>query len=808
MKLPKIGKIGRTAFCILLILAVALCFEARLFQWQILEGEAFAEDARNNLTNSIQIEATRGQILDRNGKVLVGNRTVYNIVYNALKMVRSERNATILKVVDLLEERGETWRDRLPIELNEDGEYQFIEGKEDEISILKGQEMLNMADYATADECIAELARTFGCEGFSKEDTRTVASVCYSMTRDGFSRQNPYYVIADDVSPGTVGVISQRSQEWIGVEPRIASERYYGESGTLAPHVLGFTGSISQEQYESAQENGTVYDYRDNPSGYKLTDVIGKSGIESAFETELRGTRGQETIYNGDTGEVRDTAVTLQPVEGNSVYLTLDSDLQRAANISLKKNIESNDLARNCTAGAAVVLDAKNFGVLACSTYPTYDISRYLSDDDYIRQLDSDEKKPQLNRALGGIYTPGSVFKPMVALSALQEGVIGADTTFYCNRHFDYYDMSLGCTSSEGDKNVYSALEESCNVFFCNVGLRLSIQKIDIYAEYFGLGQQTGVELNEASGILASPQEYWENYGQEWPEGVTAQAAIGQADNMFTPMQLASYCATIANGGKRLRTHFLDKIMDYSGKELVRGYEPEELSDADFSSDVLGVVREGMKMVATSGTAADVFENYPVSIACKTGTAETSPDDSTEPNISFIGYAPAEDPQIVVAVMLEYGNKGSYAKNVAKDILDQYFGFYTWDEDGNRYDSDGNMVDDKGEVLKTKEELEQEKAEKEREKAEQFLASALEGEDPDPAASTPTPEAGQTPVPEGGVSSVPQRDDIPTKPFTGEDDGKSSAPEPDASATPPPGPDPGGTGTSPYYSHSSSPSGG
>ncbi len=784
MKFPRIGKIGRYAFCIILLLAICLCYEARLFQWQIIDGQAYAEDARSNMTNSIEMEPARGQIFDRNGEVLAGNRTSYNIVYNALKMVRSERNATILKVIDFLEERGETWRDRLPIELDENGDYQFMEGRDDEIAILKGQDMLNMADYATAEECIAELARTYGCEGFSKKDTRTVASVCYSMTRDLFSRQNPYYVIASDVSAVTVGAISQRSGEWKGVEPRVSAARYYGEDGSLAPHVVGFTGNITEAQYAAAEENETVYDYRDNPSGYKLNDTVGRDGLEAAFEEDLRGVRGRETIYNGDSGEVKSTAITEQPREGNSVYSTLDVDLQRAANISLKKNILNNTLAANCTAGAVVALDVRDFGVLACSSYPTFDIGRYVSDSSYTSALNEDASKPLLDRALNGIYTPGSVFKPLVALSALQEGVIGAGTTYYCNGTFEYYDMELGCTSSLGEKNVYSALAESCNVFFCNVGLDLTIKKIDIYAEYFGLGQKTGVELVESNGILAGPQEYLERYGQEWPEGVTAQAAIGQADNMFTPIQLATYCATIANGGKRLQTHFLDKVTDYSGEELVKEYEPVEISDAGFSSDVLGVVREGMRAVGLYGSASDVFSDYPVSVACKTGTAENADTDTVngkEPNCSFICYAPADDPEIAIAVVMENGNKGPYAKNVAKDILDQYFGFYTWDNEGNRYDNAGNMVDDNGEVLLTKEQLDEQRAEEEARKKEDFLNSALEG-----GAYSPSPEAPTAPAPSDGdnASAVTTGDDIPTKPFTGSPTPASPSPEPAGSPTP------------------------
>ncbi|WP_369297203.1 penicillin-binding transpeptidase domain-containing protein [uncultured Neglectibacter sp.] len=779
MKLPKLKKPGRYAFCILLLLAVCLLYVGRLFQWQVINGEYYRQEALNDRTDTIELDAARGQILDRNGKVLAGNRVSYDIVYNALNMVYEERNATIIKVVELLEERNEKWRDRLPIILNEENEYQFAEGRESEIETLKGQDMLNMAEYATAEECMGELARRYGCEGFSKKDIRDVASVRYSMERDGYSRTNAY-VIAADVSSETVGVISQRAGELKGVEPRVSVARYYGEDGSLAPHVVGHVGSISGEEYDEAVKNGTAYDYKDNISGYKWTDSLGRGGIESAFEDDLRGSRGEETIFVDDTGEVKNTAVTVPPKEGNTVYTTLDTDLQRVANLSLKKNIEGNKNAKDCTAGAAVVLDVKNFGVLVNSSYPTFDMNLYTSDDNYVRQKEGDtDGQPMLNRALDGVYTPGSVFKPMVALAALQEGVITADTTYFCDKLYTLGDdpltaLHLKCTDYHGNTNVYSGLAGSCNVFFCNVGLNLTIKKMDAYAQYFGLGEETGVELGEATGTMSNPQEFKENHGgEEWVDGNTAQTAIGQMDNMFTPIQLATYCATIANGGKRLETHFLDKVTDYSGEETVRTHQKKELFDADLSSDVLGVVKEGMRMVATSGTASDVFGDYPVSIACKTGTAETSMDDSTgtEPNISFICYAPADDPQIAIAVMLEYGNKGPYAQNVAKDILDQYFGFYTWDEDGNRYDSSGNLVDDEGKVLKTKEQLDAEKAQQEEQEKEDFLSSALENGADDTASSGTDMTSSQPAADDGGND---RREDIPNTPFTGE---TSSAPE-------------------------------
>lgn len=770
MKMPKITKIGRSAACILLVLAVFAIYELRLVQWQLIEGEKFEEISLSNRTDSIQIEAARGEILDRNGNVLAGNRSSYNIVYDALDMDYNARNATILQVLDLLEEREEEWRDRLPIVLGEDGTYQYAEDSDSEIESLR--ETLSLAEYATAEDCMAELTRQYDCQGYSKEDARNVVSVRYSMTRDGFSRTNPY-VIAEDVSAETVAVISERSQEWPGIEARVAVARYYGEDGTLAPHVVGYTGAIRDYQYEQAVEDGTAYDSEDNISGYKWTDTRGQSGIESAFEEELRGQRGEETIYTNASGEVESTSVTTAPKEGNTVVTTLDSDLQRVANLSLAKNIEGNTDAKDCNAGAVVVLDVEDFGVLACSSYPTFDMNQYRSDNDYVNLLSEDEEQPLFNRALQGVFVPGSVFKPVAALAALQEGVISAATTYTCDGVWEYYDLTQGCLCGTGTWNVYGALEHSCNTFFSNVGLDLGIDRLGPYAEYFGLGTTTGVELSEATGTMSNRQEYRENHGVEWTDGATAQTAIGQADNLFTPIQLATMCATIANGGVRLQTHFLDKITDYTGETVVEEYEPVELYDAGISSSVLGVVQTGMQMVATQGTAANVFGDYPVAIACKTGTAETSDpsvakDKQTEPNLSFICYAPANDPQIAIAVMMEYGNTGNYAKNVAKDILDQYFGFYTWDEDGNKYDQAGNQVDDDGKIIKTAEEVEEEKAQKEA--AESQAAQSSEDEDTSEAQATPTPTPTPSPSPDRGS-------DIPDTIFNGENSTSSSEPQ-------------------------------
>ncbi len=781
MPTPKLKKPGRYAVCVMLLLLIFAGYELRLMQWQLIDGDKYEQQALSSLTDTVEIDAARGEIWDRNGNVLAGNRTSYDIIYNAMYMdyTPGRRNTTILEVVDLLEENGQKWVDRLPIDLDEGGNYVFREGSEREIATLKGKDMLNLADYATAQDCMNELARLYGCQGFSSRDIRTITSVRYNMTQSAYSRTNPY-TIAQDVSPETVGIISEKASQWPGIEVKVSVARYNCEDGTLAPHVLGSTGLISAEQYQQAVDNGTAYSYKDNISGYKWTDTIGQGGAEEAFESQLRGKRGQQSIFTDESGDVTSTALTIQPEEGRTVQLTIDSELQRVANLSLEKNILGNKDARKSIAGAAVVMDVENFDVLACSTYPTYDLNLYNNDNKYYNALLEDESRPLFNRALDGQFTPGSVFKPLVAIAGLQEGIFSSGDALYdCDRKFEYYDLTLRCTDYHGMTNVYGAIAGSCNAYFCQAGLDITIKKLDAYAEYFGLGQPTGVELSEVTGIMSNPQEYMEQHdGASWTDGVTAQAAIGQADNMFTPIQLATYCATIANGGVRKQAHFLDKLWDYTGTELVEDFQSPVVMDAGISSDVLGVVWEAMRQVCVSGTARSVFADYPVTVAAKTGTAETSQDPEeggTQANLSFICFAPMEDPEIAVAVMLEHANKGNYAMNVAKDILDQYFGFYTWDEDGNRRNQDGKRVDDEGQVLPGQDD--QEDGDGEGSPGENNPGASPSEDGPSPS---PTPSRGN---------------DIPDEPYTGQ--APSSQPE-GAGASPSPSPNNAPAGA-PYY---------
>ena len=799
MKLPRI-RIGRTGACILFVSVFFFIYVLQLANWQLINGSLYLQEAMSNRTDAVEISAARGEILDRDGNVLAGNHTVYEVIYNALYLDDSRRNSTILEVTDLLEERGETWRDILPIELDGEGNYRFKEdGSEEDDDVGDLKAFLNLADYATADDCMEELSSRYHYQGHSKEDTRTVVSVRYCMTRENFSIYEPF-VIAAGVSPETVGVFGEYRDRWQGIETRVSVERYYPD-GTLAPHVIGYTWTIDDKIYEEMEKNGRIYDSEKNVTGYKPDETVGSIGAEAAFEDDLRGSRGLQAVITDENGDVVTTAIKEQPEQGHTVRLTLDSGMQRVTNRSLERNIKANknsglkgdSRAHDCRAGAAVAIELEDFGVLACSSYPSYDQNLYLDDSDYRSAALEDKDQSLFCRALQGIYAPGSVFKPMVAIAGLQEGEISDSTPLYdCDGPgtvgvFKYHDLELHCTSKHGLANLYEAISGSCNCYFAQLGLNLGIKKLDAYAKYFGLGESTGVELFEDTGNMTSPQSYQEihsNRGDEWTDGNTAQAAIGQADNWFTTMQLAAYTATIANNGVRMQAHFLEELTDYSRQELVRRHEPQVLFDAMLSPEALGVVRQAMIQTSLTGTARNVFSDYPVAVACKTGTAQTSGETfengGTEENISFIAYAPANDPKIAVAVVLEHGRSGAYAMNVAKDMLDYYFGFYTWDKEGNKFDPDGNMVDDEGKVLKTKEELDKAKA----------SPSPAPTDDPGEDGGG---EEGESPAPTS--TPVPKRgSDIPDRIFTG---GSVPAGSPGAGVSP--GPTQGPTLDTPYY---------
>ena len=655
-------------------------FTLRLIDWQIINGQEYLNRANQTSVATVSLEAARGEILDVDGEPLAANETIYKIVLERAYVDRDNLNDMILTLVQLLDSRGEAWRDELPIVIDENGEYAFAEGREDDVEDLKSKEFLNMNSYASADLCMRRLISEdwYNCDEtkYTKEQIRDIVSVRYSMTKENFSISTPY-TFAEGISKETVAIVEENSQSLPGVAIKISTTRTYTD-GTLAPHIIGSIGVISQEEYDQLKDEGYAYNSR-----------LGKNGVEGAFESYLRGQDGTQVIELTKTGAVASSTIKEQPVPGNTVFTTLDSNLQRVANESLARNIQAareageqrveatgeTQQGEDCVAGAAVVLSVKDFSVLAASTYPTYDLDLYSSDSSYYTSLLQDSTNPLFNRAFNGAFMPGSAFKPAVALAALEEGTINASTHITCNHVY----TALGptyqprCLGTHGSIEVITALQKSCNIFFYETGRQLGIQNIDSYAQALGLGVKTGIELTETEGTLASPENRTAA-GGVWNPGDVVQAAIGQSDNSFSPLQLATYCATIANNGTRLQTHLIRKITDYNQETVIMENDPENptvVEQLEVSPENLQIVKEGMLAVCEpGGTAASVFSNYGITIAAKTGTAENPPHSD---NLTFIAYGPYEDPEIAVAVVLEYGGSGTYAMNVAKDIFDAYF---------------------------------------------------------------------------------------------------------------------------------------
>lgn len=650
-----VNKKKRTVIFLTVISIIMCIFVARLVDWQIINHDYYRIRANSSNIYFVTTDPIRGEILDRDGNGLVINDTGFKVVLDRLLIDKNEENGLILRLVSMIEKFGDSWIDILPIKF-EDGKYEFFEGKETEVRTMK--KILKLSENLNAQECMEKMVAKYKLEDFTPEERRILCSVKYNMEKNGiyFAKSTPY-ILADNLSKDVVMVLSERTEEFKGVRIQTSVVRRCTD-GEIAPHILGYTGLMSAEEYEERKSN------------YPLDAVIGKSGIEGVFESFLRGVGGKRMIQISKEGGMVDVSEREPAVAGKTLFLTISSALQRVANKSLEENIKAvhDKGVEDCTSGAAVVLDVRDFSVLAASTYPTYDVNKFTKDKAYYSELYSDKSRPLLNRAFSGAYAPGSVYKPLVACAALQTGNVTPEETIYCGGSFNFYHgYSLKCMGHHGNANLITALAKSCNVYFAELGRRLGADMLKFWANKFGIGVSTGVEVGESKGIVAGP-EHSEKVGAKWYESGSSQAAIGQSDNMITPLQLATYVATIANGGHRGKTHLVKSITDYSRTNVIRDFGFEEVENVDISAENLDAVKKGMREVAVSGTARD-FANYPIQIAAKTGTAQNGGSDHT----TFVCFAPYENPEIAIAVVIAHGKYGTASKNVARDIMNEYF---------------------------------------------------------------------------------------------------------------------------------------
>ena len=662
----------------LLLIAVACVimglYAMRLIFLQLVNGDDFKAKATNTTDYNFTVTAARGDIVDSAGRRIATTATSYNVVLNKLLMGDRDLDAMLQQIVELLRENGESWNDTLLIgQPDAAGRYAFTDddsSASDQKQLADMKETLGLQQYATANDVMEMLVEKNELQGFSLEWQRVLAGIHYEMDRQAFSNVNNF-VMAENVSAATVATIKEHSLQLPGVEIVETSARSYDQSDII-PAVLGRVGKITAEKWKVTDSNGQVtYPLREK--GYNMNDVLGISGLESVYEDELRGKDGVETITRNSDGVIVDTRLTTVPEPGHTVQLTIDSNFQRAVDKALAENIDMINRVYNtgtmkAAAGAVVVLDVKDGSVMAASNYPSYDQNLYASN---YSEYSSDPSLPLFNRALQGLYTPGSTFKPAVAVAALDSGLINQYSTVYCNGVYNYFkDYHPRCTrhGHSGNIDVITAIKWSCNVFFYDVGRRLTSDVYDAYAYKLGLGQRTGVEVGEALGRLTTKND------SNYTASLDVQAAIGQGNTVVTPIQLATYAATLANNGTRYRTHFVKAILDTNTGEVLSETKPEVMDVIEGTGNTFELVRQGMKQVPS--TISGKISSYPVPIACKTGTpqrSETYASGKHYLNAMMVAYLPADDPQIAIGITIEYGGYGARTGDLVVDIANAYF---------------------------------------------------------------------------------------------------------------------------------------
>ena len=683
----------KTAIRRMRVLVAAACslmllYGLRLIFLQLVNGDDFKSQATNTTDYKFTVTAARGDIVDSRGERIATSVTGYNVVLNKLLMGDEDLDGMLQKIVELLRANGESWNDTLLIsQPDAAGNYTFTaeEGStRDQKALAAMKDNLGLQQYATANDVMEKLVEDYDLASYPLSWQRTLGGIHYEMQLQAFSNVNNF-IMAENVSEATVATIKEHSLSLPGVEIVETSTRSY-EQSTVLPHVLGRVGKITAEKWKVTDENGqTTYPLREK--GYNMNDIIGISGLESAYEDELRGKDGVETITRNSDGVIVDTALTTVPEPGHTVQLTIDSRFQKAVDKALAENIDMinrvyNTGSMKAAAGAAVVLDVKDGSVLAASNYPSFDQNLYATQ---YSEYSADESLPLFNRALQGLYTPGSTFKPAVAIAALDTGLINRYSTVNCTRVYTYYkDYRPKCTQhghGNGPIDVVNAIKWSCNIFFYDVGRRLTSDVYDAYAYKLGLGQRTGVEVSEAVGHLTTKND------SNYMESLDIQAAIGQGNTVVTPVQLATYAATIANRGTRYRTHFVKAILDSNTGEVLQETQPEVMDVIEDKGETFDLIQQGMIGVSQTISA---LANYPYTIACKTGTPQRSEGYYSGSsyrhytNTMMIAYGPTEDAQIAIGIVVEYGGGGARAGNLMADIFNAYFAMQdgTLNEDG------------------------------------------------------------------------------------------------------------------------------
>ena len=656
-----------------IVYVIGIILLIQLFNLQIVHGEEYLEKSSSRLTRETTIVAARGDILDRNGNVLAGTINQYSVEIYKSKIDTQTLNNTLLKVATVLESNGDKYKDDFPININP---IQFNINDEKLKTWLKNNDL---DENLSAEEVLQAFKEKYEITNESLEETRKIIAMRYGLQTKGYTSMKSY-TIAENISIKSVAMFEEQSLQFPGVSIESTSIRNYLR-GSLASHTIGYIGGINEEELK-------------NNAGYSMNDYIGKTGIEYVFEPYLRGQNGSKQTDMSIDGTTTGEYITAEAVQGNSVVLTIDANLQQATETALKNNIEkinSGGFAeqRDVGAGAAVVLDVKTGEVLALASYPDFEPQLFINgiSTEKWNEYTGGEESALVNRTIQSAYAPGSTFKMISAIAGLETGAINSTETIYDTGIYPGgYNPRCWIYTREGRGhgalNVSGAIKNSCNYYFYEVITRMGIENLEKYAKYFGLGQKTSIELpGEVSGTLAGKTLY-DKLGETWYYGNSLSAVIGQAENNFTPLQMARYIAMLANGGKAIDISIVKDIIDVNGesigKEQVQNYAKDKLKlsetnseDLNINNENLKAVLEGMKSVTTEsgGTAYGVFKDFDIEVGGKTGSAEAG----ENVNAWFVGFAPYDNPEIAIVVMVENGSHGSYTAEVVRDIVAEHF---------------------------------------------------------------------------------------------------------------------------------------
>ena len=662
---------------------VGIILIAQLFNLQIVHGAEYREQSNTRLTRESTLEAARGSILDKTGNTLVTSSVNFDLELYKAKIDTQTLNQAIWNIVQVLEKYGVSYVDTFPIKINP---IEFTIADEQLANWKKNN---NLEENITAEEALNKFKEKYDIESNNIEQIRKIIAIRYAIVQNGYSSTKALK-IASDIPREAVAEFSENGDKFPGINIVVQPQREYPK-GSLASHILGYASQISSDEYETRKDT------------YDQNDIIGKTGIEYVFEEYLRGKNGTKQIDMAVDGTITAEYISEEAIAGADVVLTIDSNLQQITENALAANIQkiaSGGFGQvyDAKAGSCVVMNVNTGEILAMANYPNYTPSEFvggISNENWAKYRDN-EAKPLVDRAIQNSYSPGSTFKMITAIAGLESGVINLNTTINdVGQYKKYRDYQPKCWifsdygRGHGWLNVSGAIEKSCNYFFYETADRMGIDNLVKYAKYFGLGGKTGIELpGETSGVLSSKETKQKLYPNEvWGPGDTLQSAIGQLYNEFSPVQMARYISMLANGGHKIDVSIIKTIRKADGTEASRdeinqfvnaklGLQEEESEDLQINQNYLNAILEGMKSVTTDteGTAYVRFKDFNISVGGKTGSAEAP---NNQVHAWFVGFAPFENPEIAIVVMVENGGHGNYTAEVVRDIMAEYFGMNT-----------------------------------------------------------------------------------------------------------------------------------